>query len=208
MVTDKDPAPAQQGRDNLTTVGLHCSPTFRLITVGKVVERVCIYIDGSNLYHSLKEECGQARLDFAKFISWLVGSRHLVRTYYHIAAIGQDATQAKKHQRFLASLKHIPYLEVKLGRLEPRGSTYVEKGIDVAISVDMLSMAVKNIYDTAILVSCDGDYVKAIDAVKDTGKHVEVACFQRAYHLRQHADKIIHLDKTSLAGLWLASTPQ
>jgi len=30
------------------------------------MERVCIYIDGSNLYHGLKGECGQARLDFAK----------------------------------------------------------------------------------------------------------------------------------------------
>lgn len=122
------------------------------------MERVCVYLDGSNFYHSLKGECGQTRLDFAKFVSWLVGDRHLVRTYYHTAAVSHDQTQAQKQQRFLAMLKRIPYLEIKLGRLEPRGNTYVEKGIDVAISVDMLSMAVKNVYDTAILVSCDGDY--------------------------------------------------
>ena len=67
----------------------------------------------------------------------------------------------------------------------------------------MLSMAVKNIYDTAILVSCDGDYAMAVDAVKDIGKHVEIACFKRAYHLQQHADKVIRLDKTVLADLWL-----
>ena len=117
--------------------------------------------------------------------------------------MSHDQAQAQRQQRFLASLKRVPYLEIKLGRLEPRGGTYVEKGIDVAISVDMLSMAVKNVYDTAILVSCDGDYAHAVDAVKDTGKHVEVACFKRAYHLRQHADKIIHLDKAVLSGLWL-----
>jgi uncharacterized LabA/DUF88 family protein len=167
------------------------------------MERVCIYIDGSNLYHRLKEEFGQARLDFAKFIAWLVGNRVLVRTYYYTAAVTYDAEQASKQQRFLASLKRIPYLEIKLGRLEPRGNTHIEKGLDVTVSVDMLSMASKNLYDVAILVSCDGDYVKAVDAVKDTGKHVEVACFQKAYHLREHADRIIHLDETSLAGLWL-----
>ena len=101
------------------------------------MERVCIFIDGSNLYHGLKDVCGKASLDFAKFISWLVGSRHLVRTYYHTAAVSHDPAQAKRQQQFLASLKRIPYLEIKLGRLEPRGNTHVEKGIDVAISVDM-----------------------------------------------------------------------
>lgn len=167
------------------------------------MERVCIYIDGSNLYHGLKNVCGTSRLDFGKFISWLVGSRRLVRTYYHVASVSHDKEQAAKQQKFLASLNFIPYLEVKLGRLEPRGNTHVEKGIDVAISVDMLSMAVKDIYDTAILVSCDGDYVKAVDAVKDTGKHVEVACFPKAYHLKQHADRVIGLDAKTLGAMWL-----
>jgi len=133
----------------------------------------------------------------------LKSNRALVRTYYHTAAVKDDPERVKSQQRFLDRLERIPYLEIKLGRLEPRGNTYIEKGIDVAIAVDMLSMAVKNIYDTAILVSCDGDYVKAVDAVKDTGRHVEVACFARAYRLRQRADKIIHLDTASLAGLWL-----
>lgn len=39
--------------------------------------------------------------------------------------------------------------------------------------------------------------------LKDTGKHVEVACFPKAYHLKQHADKVIHLDPATLGGLWL-----
>ncbi len=167
------------------------------------MENVCIYIDGSNFYHGLKSECGRTQLDFAKFVSWLAGDRHLVRTYYYTAIVGHDAAQAKKQQQFLAGLKHTPYFEIRLGRLEPRGNTHVEKGIDVAISVDMLSMAIKNIYDTAILVSCDGDFAKAVDAVKDTGKHVEVACFQKAYHLKQHADKVTTLNSNSLAGMWL-----
>jgi len=117
--------------------------------------------------------------------------------------VGHDATQAQKQQRFLASLKHIPYFEVRLGRLEPRGNTHVEKGVDVAISIDMLSMAVKNVFDTAILVSCDGDFVRAVDAVKDIGKHMEVACFHKAYHLKEHADMIILLNSNSLSGMWL-----
>ena len=44
------------------------------------MERVCVYVDGSNLYHGLKNECGQTDLDFGKFVAWLVGKRQLVRT--------------------------------------------------------------------------------------------------------------------------------
>jgi uncharacterized LabA/DUF88 family protein len=169
------------------------------------VERVCIYIDGSNFYHSLKDECGRARLDLSAFSKRLLGSRHLVRTYYYNAALCENADkdEKRKQQRFFETVRRLPYFDVRLGRMEPRGGTFVEKGVDVAIAVDMITMAFRGIYDTAILVSCDGDYVKAIDAIRDTGKHVEVACFRKAYHLKQVADKVINLNKRFFDDLWL-----
>ena len=43
------------------------------------------------------------------------------------------------------------------------------------IAVDMLVLANKNAYDTAILISSDADYKSAIEAVKfDFGKTVEL----------------------------------
>lgn len=58
------------------------------------------------------------------------------------------------------------------------------------IGIDMLSGAIKNLYDTAILVSGDGDFAEALRAVKETGRHVEVATFttNRSYELLQVAD--------------------
>ena len=51
----------------------------------------------------------------------------------------------------------------------------VEKGIDVMLAVDMLLLAHKNAYETAILISSDADYKSAIEAVKfDFGKTVEL----------------------------------
>jgi uncharacterized LabA/DUF88 family protein len=55
----------------------------------------------------------------------------------------------------------------------------VEKGCDVSIAVDMMSMAYKNLYDVAILVSSDGDLVSACQCVKDLGKHIENGYFQK-----------------------------
>ncbi|MCK4730524.1 MAG: NYN domain-containing protein [Candidatus Aenigmarchaeota archaeon] len=50
-----------------------------------------------------------------------------------------------------------------------------------------MALAYKNAYDTAILVSGDGDFVPAIKAVQETGKRVENYYFKMggSWHLRQ-----------------------
>jgi len=65
------------------------------------------------------------------------------------------------------------------------------------IAVDMLKYAYDDTYDTAILVSGDGDFAAAVNAVKDRGKHVEHAYFKDApsVALRKAYDKYIPLDK-------------
>lgn len=170
------------------------------------MERVCVYVDGSNLYHGLRMEHGRTDLDFARFIAWLVGpERRHIRTYYYSAPIDASRlpAQARAQQRFFARLQRIPRFEIRLGRLEPRGNTFVEKGVDVAIAVDMIEMGYRSLYDTAVLVSCDGDFVRAIHAIKGLGKTCEVACFARAFHVQQAADVVRRLDADSLDSLWL-----
>lgn len=169
-----------------------------------MAERAAVFIDGSNFYQGLKGNFRRTDVDFAPFIAWLVGQRKLIRTYYYTAAVhaAADPESRKNQQRFLEGLRRIPYFEVRLGRLEPRRNTYVEKGVDIAIAVDMLSMASRDVYDTCILVSSDGDFAKVVHAVCDTGKHVEVACFHKAYHLKQAADKVIELTEEAVRDLW------
>lgn len=168
------------------------------------MKRVCIFIDGSNLYHSLNDHCSRHDLNFQLFVQWLLRGRELVRTYYYTAPTN-DKVAMPAQQRFFAALTRIPYFTVRLGRLEPRGNTYVEKGVDVRIAVDMISMAHKGIYDVAILVSCDGDFADAIDAVQETGRHVEVACLGAANKLRQAADVVHELDPTTLKPFWITA---
>ena len=45
------------------------------------------------------------------------------------------------------------------------------------VATDLLRFAWENLYDVAVLVSGDGDFSYAVQAVKDMGKHVEVAAF-------------------------------
>ena len=146
-------------------------------------------------------------MNFEALAKKLCGEREFVRTYYYNAPIDQrsapDAYAAQ--QRFFDYLHATPYLTLKLGRLVNRGGIYVEKGIDVKIAVDMITLASRNVFDTAVLVSGDGDFADAVEAVKDMGKHVENACprCSLARHLQQACDKVVILDSAFLAGCWL-----
>ncbi|MDP6514427.1 MAG: NYN domain-containing protein, partial [SAR202 cluster bacterium] len=142
-------------------------------------ERIAIFIDGSNLYHSLEENCRRYDVDFGAFSAKLAGGRPHLRTYYYNVLRDPDRNlQAyQDQQKFLTALHSTPYLEVRLGASKLRGDVPVEKGVDIMIATDFLRMAWNDLYDTAILVTGDGDFSYAVQAVKDLGKHVVVAAF-------------------------------
>ena len=122
-----------------------------------------------------------------------------IRTYYYNAPLIQKykPEEYKKQQRFFEALKKTPLLTVRLGRLEKRDDTYVEKGVDTLLVVDMLSMAYKSAYDVAILVTADADFVPAVGEVKSFGKRVFNAYFSKgiSYHLRQACDGFLRIDQ-------------
>ena len=175
-----------------------------------MAERVMIFIDGSNLYHSLKNHFGRTDLDIGKFCNKILGRRHLIRIYYYNARVGQkeEPERYKQQQVFFAGVNTIPYSELRLGRLVytnwPSVPPY-EKGTDVQLATDMLAHGFRNNYDEAILVAGDSDYAGALQAAKDNGKHVEVALFGRggtSRPLRNVADKVININKQLLKGCW------
>jgi uncharacterized LabA/DUF88 family protein len=170
-------------------------------------ERVAVFIDGSNLYHCLKDECNKVNIDFAKLAEILRDGRKLIRTYYYNAVVSQqdDAQRHRDQQRFFEKLRNASYLELRLGRLERRGNTYVEKGVDVQIATDMIRSAHQDAYDTAILVSGDADFVPAVQLVKDFGKHVENAFCRtgRSRFLQQTCDRFTLLDAAKLGLCWI-----
>lgn len=76
-----------------------------------------------------------------------------------------------------------------------RGKTPTEKGVDVLMAIDMLKYAFHDTYDTAVIVTGDGDFAAAVSAIKDQGKHVEHAYFEGSSDaLKNECDKFIQLD--------------
>ncbi|MCH8151710.1 MAG: NYN domain-containing protein [Planctomycetes bacterium] len=151
------------------------------------MDRVCIFFDGSNFYHALKEAGWPVQIDFGKLSIALAGQgRKHVHTYYYNAPLVAPSRddpdfeakdeRCRSQQRFFNALRFVPNLTFRPGRLQraPTGG-YVEKGVDVMLATDMLILGHKDRYDVAVLISSDGDYRHAIEAVKfEFGKEVEL----------------------------------
>ena len=173
-------------------------------------ERVMIFIDGSNLYHSIKNFFKRTDIDMGKLGNKLLDKRRLVRIYYYNAKVGhkEEPERYRDQQAFFASVSAIPYCELRLGRLVyinwPNTPPF-EKGVDIQLATDMITHSFKNNYDVAVLVAGDNDYVGALQAVKDNGKNVEVALFGKertSRQLRVAADRVITINARFLKGCW------
>ena len=169
-------------------------------------DRVAIFIDGSNLYHALKNNFRRHDLNFSEFANKLCGSRRLFRTYYY--NVLQDPAQRpdgfREQQEFLDILRKTPYLEVRLGTTKIAQGLPVEKGIDIMLATDLLYFAWNNFYEVAVVVSGDSDFAYALQAVKNMGRHVEVAYFESGVSkdLLDAADNRHLLDRKFFRGLW------
>lgn len=173
-------------------------------------ERIMIFIDGSNHYHVIKNifRSSKRMIDFSfeKFVKYLAGNRKIIRTYYYNTPLDRlkDEKTYMKQQQFFDKIMRIPNFKLILCRLQKQKINdkiiYFVKEDDIHLAVDMVKLAYNDAYDTAILVSTDGDFVPAVNAVQEKGKKVENIGFTSkfSYHLKQVCDDFKLLDKRIL----------
>jgi uncharacterized LabA/DUF88 family protein len=173
-------------------------------------DRIIIFIDGSNFYHILKDMFRNHKtlmdFNFEEFVKYLASGRKLIRTYYYSAPLDKkkDEETYSKQQKFFEKIKKLPDFELILCRMQKDRIdgeiTYSVKEDDIHIAVDMVKLAYNDAYDTAILISTDGDFVPAIDAVKEKGKKVENIGFETkfSWHLKQKSDRFRQITKKEL----------
>jgi len=160
-----------------------------------------VFIDGSNVKWGMdgynQANKTKIRIDYIKLIQVLVGTRQLNRTTFYASKPIPPVNPAQI--KFLDYIRSAGILivekELKM-RTRSGVSFFIEKGVDVALATDLLSLAWENAYDAAILVSGDGDYVGAVSKVMSKGKNVEIASFRgrTSPDLSKVAVKTIFLD--------------
>ena len=174
------------------------------------MERVAVYIDGTNFYGGISfinPKYTDAKFDFERYINNILHKRKLICIKYYNASLKQQITPEifKKQQKLFSRLRKIPLCEVILSKRKPRfdqeGNQYhTIKGDDIALAIDMLSGAYENKYDTAILISSDGDFTPLLKKIKNIGKRSEVHYFSGcvSFDLLKEANKSTVINKKIL----------
>lgn len=163
--------------------------------------RCIIFIDGGNLFHSVKRYNNQnntnVKIDYTKlsqFLTTETKSHSHLRTYYYT---GVPVKLSNKQQGFITKLDLLPNLAVKKKTLKIKNERLVEKGIDVMIVTDMLWCGFQKHCEHIILVSGDEDLTEAVSKLKDNGIRVTIAAFKNnaSPQIIRNADSYIDLTK-------------
>ncbi|TSC86040.1 MAG: hypothetical protein G01um101416_748 [Microgenomates group bacterium Gr01-1014_16] len=169
--------------------------------------RSIVIIDGSNLYHKLKELQLPHRkeFDFHKFVESVSQKTQIVVKYFcigKISALQQDqhARQMMADQQSLVTRLQKDGFVIQFGYLLKSDTAYHEKGVDVQMATDLIMNACKNTYDQAFLITSDSDLIPAISAVQSLGKKVTYVGFKHkpSYALLKACNQSILLEKRDL----------
>ncbi len=142
-------------------------------------ERVAVFVDGANLYHSIKNYY-KGVLDYDRLLAAAVGERKLLRATFYIVEKQETDEGTASARSFVYNLNKFGYKVrskplVIHETLSPDGErTVSHKGDwDIGVVVDMMRLA--DHADTYVLVSGDGDYVEAVEYLQsERGIRVEV----------------------------------
>ncbi len=150
-------------------------------------QRVGIFIDTQNLYHSAKN-LYHARVNFAAVLKEALGNRSLIRALSYVIT-----TESGEEKAFFEALEKAG-IETKTKNLQIFLGGSKKADWDVGLAVDAISMAPK--LDTIIIASGDGDFIPLVEYLKiNEGCQVEIIAFGKSSSgkLREVADDFIDM---------------
>jgi uncharacterized LabA/DUF88 family protein len=150
-------------------------------------QRVGIFIDTQNLYHSAKN-LYKAKVNFGNVIKDALYGRSLIRAVAYVVT-----TESGEESGFFEALSKLG-IETKTKDLQVFLGGAKKADWDVGMAIDAIKMAPK--LDTVILATGDGDFVPLIEYLKvKEGCQVEVISFGKSssMKLRDTADDFIDM---------------
>lgn len=180
--------------------------------------RMMVFVDGENLVCRYQAMLGEARVPDDRVVheeDTLVWLPHSVRcdanvvvraTYYtyctgadeRVVAVNKQLKSCKFRQYGVPGVHLGPMIENLTPAVFWKPSRKAKrKGVDIQMTVDILSNVHLDNLDVVFLMSGDGDYKPVIKEVQRHGKHVYVAAFSSGLDkdLPLIADKFIDLDR-------------
>ena len=133
-------------------------------------QRVAIFIDTQNLYHSAKSNF-RANVNYEELINVAVNGRKLVRAFAYVIR-SEENTEGK----FFEALEDIG-IETRVKDLQIFHTGAKKADWDVGIAVDMIRLTEK--VDVVVLASGDGDFLEVVRYCQSRGVRVEIMAFEK-----------------------------
>ncbi len=149
-------------------------------------QRVGVFIDTANLYHSAKN-LYKRKVNFGAVLKEAVAGRKLVRATAY--AITSEAGDEKNFFEALTKLG----IETKTKDLQIFAGGAKKGDWDVGIAVDAMKMAPR--LDAIVLVAGDGDFIPLVEYLQSQLVQVEVVSFGKStsMRLKEVADDFLDL---------------
>ena len=150
-------------------------------------QRVGVFIDTANMYHSAKNLFGD-NVNFGNILTEAVSGRRLLRAIAYAIH-----SKSEEENSFFDALEKQGF-EVKQKDLQIFSSGMKKADWDVGIAMDAIKMADR--LDTVVIVSGDGDFIPLVTYLQENkGCLVEVAAFGETTSSRliEHADEFLNL---------------
>ncbi|PIS22335.1 hypothetical protein COT50_02630 [candidate division WWE3 bacterium CG08_land_8_20_14_0_20_41_10] len=151
-----------------------------------------LFVDGENLLHKIKEvnsKIDLSTVDLNGLLSQVFSKHQVPRKIFYASKLRFHPDFKKKSQELIKFQRKLRNNLVAQGyeftiagnvRAQKLGSSTVfrEKGVDVKIAVDMVSLACDKKLDVALLCSSDSDLQPAITEMKNRGVKVVYIGFE------------------------------
>jgi uncharacterized LabA/DUF88 family protein len=157
------------------------------------MNRIAVFIDNSNIFKGFRKY--NIKVDYEKLKHVIIRDRELHSINLYEGVIYPLSQEKKKWYRDLS--KKSGY-NIKTSFDKISLNTAIEKKVDIKIAIDMVSLAYENAYDTAVLVSGDGDFVPVLKKIKELNKSVELWAFKyslaKTLKAEIEQEKVFYLD--------------
>ena len=151
-------------------------------------QRVGVFIDTQNLYHSARN-LYKARVNFGAVLKDAVAGRKLVRAVAYVIT-----TEAGDEKNFFEALTKLG-IETKTKDLQVFHTGTKKGDWDVGLTVDAIKMAPR--LDSVVIISGDGDFIPLVEYLQTIGVQVEVVSFGKSTSgkLREAVDDFVDLSE-------------
>lgn len=168
-------------------------------------------------------------VEFIEGVNCSPSESELLRVYWYDGKFDERDSRYNDQRRLFDGIASVPGIQLRLGHIQstkPRWQYALkealkacdvdmkkftehfqfrneisQKGVDTLIALDLVRLAQRPAYDTAILITGDRDLAEPVRVAQDEGRRVIVAAPPDAHiatELRQLADELVEIDEASL----------